>query len=92
MSGLARLIRREVEYAAEWVRIRLPHVQKGTIVHGVMEKNWCYRIYGLRPYCRCCILDVTHVFGGTRVRLFSWTLWDCKQGRSHRTAPKRLSV
>jgi len=62
---------------ARKIRERLPHVQKMNA-----KQMYCWRLYGLKPHFRLCIIDwtVTRFFTGKpeyrRIRLFGWTVYE----------------
>jgi hypothetical protein len=65
-----------------WVAIRFPHIETQSSLHRHPYFS-CFRIYGLRPYCRLCLFDVTRTSHRhdspavkTIVRLGGFVVWE----------------
>jgi hypothetical protein len=65
-----RSARNDLTNFGNWLWLRLPHIQSGN--DGWW---WHWRVFGLRPYYRCCIIDVTSIENyPLRVALFGYCI------------------
>lgn len=74
--------------AGAWIAARLPHVQSASPAWSAVPDSRVFRVYGLRPFYRCCIIDYTRArfYVGkpawVRLRVFGLTLYEANKNLS----------
>jgi hypothetical protein len=63
---------RNMTAIGRWIAQRLPHVDSARDVWGIRGSR-IWRLYALRPLCRCCLVDYTFAPGiRCELRILRW--------------------